>query len=128
MQVDGPFRTLIDDYGSKTSKQTPEEDVKIKEVVKATEEVAGEKLHMDEDRETGAVSFQTYTTYMAAMGHWSLILILGIVFVAAQLASIVNILWLGWWAGDRFNGRSSGFYMGVYAGELQYANWQTWLS
>lgn len=115
--MEGPFKTLITDYGSRTTQEKPEEtaDVEIKDV-KKTKEVEGDKLHMEEDREKGSVSYATYTDYMGNMGHWSFVLVLGIIFLLAQASSIANILWLGWWAGRRFD-LSNGVYMGVYAGK-----------
>ncbi|KAI9632685.1 P-loop containing nucleoside triphosphate hydrolase protein [Dioszegia hungarica] len=117
MMIDGPFRSLVNEYGSKTTKE--EEDDAIDEVQKtagASADKEGDALHMEEDRETGAVALSTYGLWVANMGHWSLVLLLGMLFVIAQIASIANILWLGWWGGNRFSNLSRGAYMGVYAG------------
>lgn len=116
-RIDGPFRTLIEEYGSKVSQKQSSEDIEdVPEEKSTTEEVKGKDLHIQEDRETGGISMSTYTTWMNNMGHWSIVLLLAVIFVLAQVLAVANILWLGWWAGNRFNGLSNSMSMGIYAG------------
>lgn len=118
MSIDGPFRALIDDYGSKMTKEQPEDQtIDAAKQPGETKTTEARKLEMAEDRETGSIAWNTYRTYISRMGNVAFTLSLAAIFIAAQAASIFNILWLGWWAGNRFQGLSNGAYMAVYAGE-----------
>lgn len=127
MSQEGVFQTLIQDYGSAaTQKQDPtgdKSDEAEKEVTdtpetkEAEEKQKGGKLTLDEERETGEVSWATYKHYLRAIGtHWWTLVIFSTL-ISVEGSRTVNSLFLGFWSARRLSGFSTGEYMGVYAGK-----------
>lgn len=127
MAQEGVFQTLIQDYGSSaTQKEVPgdeqseEADTEATETpgTKASEEKQqGGKLILDEERETGEVSWITYKHYLRAIGTYWWSLIIFSTLIAVEGSRAVNSLFLGFWSGRQLNGVSTGEYMAIYAGE-----------
>ena len=75
-----------------------------------------ESAGLDEERETGAVSWQVYADYVRATGSWAWVVISALLLIMTQIVHIANSLFLGWWSGDEF-GLDQELYMVVYAGK-----------
>jgi ATP-binding cassette subfamily C (CFTR/MRP) protein 1 len=75
------------------------------------------KIHLDEERNTGAISWATYGTYLKAMatGGYCFLAIVTFSLIAAELAQVGNVLFLGFWSASSIPGFDKGHYMGVYA-------------
>lgn len=75
----------------------------------------GDKLLLDEERETGSVSWLVYGSYLRAAFSYP-----GLAFVVAVLlldqgAQVASTLWLGFWSAGRFPQLGQGEYMAIYA-------------
>ncbi|KAJ2916152.1 hypothetical protein MD484_g4261, partial [Candolleomyces efflorescens] len=73
-------------------------------------------LMQDEERNTGAVTWSIYKSYLKYAGGlywgpWILVLL-----ILSQAASVGNTLFLGFWTSRTIPGFHQGHYMGVYAG------------
>lgn len=75
-----------------------------------------ESAGLDEERETGAVSWQVYAGYVRATGSWAWVVISALLLIMTQVVNVANSLFLGWWSGDEF-GLDQEMYMVVYTGE-----------
>jgi hypothetical protein len=82
----------------------------------AVAEHAAEPGRLEEERETGPVSWQVYTDYVRATGSWIWIIVSASFLIMTQIVNVANSLFLGYWSGDDF-GLDQGMYMIVYAGE-----------
>jgi ATP-binding cassette subfamily C (CFTR/MRP) protein 1 len=122
---EGVFQTLIQEYGSaatgnatsiegekgaqdkaeesKTEKDEPEVAVPEEDKQK------GGKLLLDEERETGEISWMTYLQYLRAIDAWWMVVASFLVLVWLEGSRVATILVLGFW--------SRGAYMGIYAGK-----------
>ena len=80
--------------------------------------VGGGKLVLDEERNTGSVSWRVYYKYLRAIGSLWFIALIAATLIAGQGASVGNSLFLGYWSGSEIKGFSQGQYIAVYAGEL----------
>ncbi|KAJ7123757.1 multidrug resistance-associated ABC transporter [Mycena epipterygia] len=114
------FCRLMDEYGNLDQ----EDQVAVKGEKGAV--VAGDKdvleakkdqaaLMQTEERQTGAVSWETYRKYLKFGGGviWAPV-ILGLL-TAAQAAQVGNNLFLGFWTASSLKGFRQGDYMAVYA-------------
>jgi len=77
----------------------------------------GGKLLLDEERNTGSVSWQVHYRYLQAVGSWWQVMGFSISLVLVQASNVGNSLFLGYWSGSEIHGFSQGQYMAVYGGE-----------
>ncbi|KAJ7591654.1 multidrug resistance-associated ABC transporter [Mycena floridula] len=119
------FGHLIEDYGSQdqddslvseSSDKVKAEDAAIKPQPTTVVKAANTALMQEEERYTGAVSWNTYNRYLAFGGGlvWAVILLS--LYTLMQGAQVGNNLFLGFWTGLTIPGFSQGQYMAVYAG------------
>lgn len=96
-----------EDHGNKDLKASPQNRV--------TRGVPRGKLIMDEERNTGGVSWRIYMAYGRVMSKewWFSISILAL--ILGQASSVLNTLFLGFWSGQSISGFQQGQYMGLYA-------------
>ncbi|CED82131.1 multidrug resistance-associated abc transporter [Phaffia rhodozyma] len=123
LQSGEAFSKLIADFGSIAKENgTDENDASEIPVIKAERErkvrapaAPGVALMQDEDRAVGAVSGQVYKHYAESMGSvwWAPILLS--FFAMAQVATVGNNIFLGFWSAQSIGGFSEGDYMAVYA-------------
>ncbi|KAH8086808.1 multidrug resistance-associated ABC transporter [Filobasidium floriforme] len=73
------------------------------------------KLIMDEERNTGSISWRIYMAYARVMSKewWFITSILMLIF--GQASSVLNTLFLGFWSGQSISGFRQGDYMALYA-------------
>jgi len=73
------------------------------------------KLIMDEERNTGSVTWAIYLAYARVMSRewWMTISIIAL--ILGQASSVLNILFLGYWSGQTISGFRQGDYMALYA-------------
>lgn len=124
----GVFRTLMEDYGTKTEPQVKsqaheslgmeasnESNTDDKE-----EKQKGGKLLIDEERAVGEIPWSTYHTYIKAIGAywWTGFIFLSIVCVEGS--RVTNSLFLGFWSQRKITGLGQGGYMGIYAGKYSH--------
>ena len=117
----GPFRTLIEDYGSasamhKQQDQGEEADIKDEKMAPLAARKDGQALILQEDREVGSVAFQTYLFWIGNMGWWGFAVILFVAYIISSGTRLANTLWVGWWQQNRFGNLSQAGYQGIYAG------------
>lgn len=114
----GVFKSMLDDYGQEEDEKVVEEKPKEKEVNKLADKKDGPafKLLMDEERNTGSVSWSTYGGFFKAMGSYWYPIITLCLLCLAQCANVGNTLFLGFWSGYEIHGFHQGDYMAVYAG------------
>lgn len=118
---DGPFRTLIEEYGLKFA-MTEKEDAQEAMVDPARSDAApaarkqGATLTLDEDSEQGAVSLATYRFWLSSMGSVWLLMLLMVGYIASAGSGVSLTVWLGFWQSTQFNNLSSAAYQGIYAG------------
>lgn len=127
MSQEGVFQTLIQDYGSATTQKAETKDEQSEDAddeakhgsgaKEPEEKQEGGKLTLDEERETGEVSWITYKHYLRAIGTYWWSLIIFSTLIAVEGSRAVNSLFLGFWSGRQLSGFSTGEYMAVYAGE-----------
>lgn len=115
-EQDGVFRTLMEEFGSSSERVDKKQVVGEKKQVKPKAPGGGTKFLLDEERETGAVSWKVYGQYGKAMGGWIWVAIVAFWLCLTQAATVGNTLFLGFWSGGEINGFRQGDYMGVYAG------------
>ncbi|KAK4702568.1 hypothetical protein P7C70_g3660, partial [Phenoliferia sp. Uapishka_3] len=121
------FSRLIAEFGS-SSKKVEETEETLEELVadvaedkgfaekKPRAEVGtGAKLMVDEERETGSISWSVYAHYFRSMGSiwWGPILFF--LYGMAQVCTVGNSVFLGFWSAQSITGFSQGEYMGIYA-------------
>ena len=80
------------------------------------------QLILTEERETGAVGWKVYVSYLKATGSWLWPLLAGTLLITEQGATVSSSLILGFWSSQEFPGWSNGNYMGLYAGMLCLVN------
>jgi hypothetical protein len=112
----------MDEYGSTNSHSdnqalTGPEKSEAGQSTEEQVEKPAEDLMLQEERETGAVSWDVYRTYARDTGSWSLVVFIAVLLVLGQVANVANVLLLGYWSADEIGGFSQGQYMAVYAGE-----------
>ncbi|KAH6879600.1 cadmium ion transporter [Coprinopsis sp. MPI-PUGE-AT-0042] len=119
------FSRLIDDYGRADSQR---QDGKGTRLVPTTDglkaDSSSEGLDADakdvlmqlEERSTGAVTWDTYKTYIRYAGGLTWAPFLGGLLILGQALSVATNLWLGFWTSGEVPGFSNGQYIAVYAG------------
>lgn len=116
----GIFQTMLNDFGQEQHEEAKVEDVEPKE--KELHKIASRKkegvfrLMQDEERNTGAVSWAIYGSFFQAMGNYWYPLMSLTLLCLAQVATVGNTLFLGFWSGSEIAGFRQGDYMGIYAG------------
>ncbi|VDB84771.1 unnamed protein product [Peniophora sp. CBMAI 1063] len=76
--------------------------------------VKGAQLMQQEERSTGAVSWEVYKAYIEAGNGWVTLPFVALSMVVMQAATVLSSYWLVWWQNGSFN-QPQGFYMGIYA-------------
>ena len=97
--------------------------IEAPEATKAEEKQQGGKLTLDEERETGEVSWATYKHYLKAIGTWWWSVVIFSTLIAVEGSRTVNSLFLGFWSGRRLRGFTTGEYMAVYAGGFEFQSY-----
>ncbi|KAJ1304670.1 hypothetical protein OPQ81_005809 [Rhizoctonia solani] len=114
----GQFSQLVADYGvTEEAGKKKDEDTTAAardDRPKATDAPAA-KLMQGDERNTGAVSWNAYTSYILAAGglHW--MPFLALLLSLAQAANVLSTLFLGFWTSNHWD-LPQGAYMGIYAG------------
>ena len=80
-----------------------------------TEKASSTKIHIDEERNTGSISWAVYSTYLRATAAGGLLIVVALSLIAAEGSQIGNVLFLGFWSSASIAGFDKGHYMGVYA-------------
>jgi len=134
LQQKGVFQTLIQEYGSaavsnstsiegEKGDQNKEEDLengKEQVPIAAEEEKQkGGKLLLDEERETGEISWMIYLHYLQAIRAWWMVVIVFLILAWVESSRVMTFLFLGFWSRMKFADLSQGAYMGIYAGECR---------
>ncbi|ORY22828.1 ABC transporter type 1, transmembrane domain-containing protein [Naematelia encephala] len=113
-EQEGTFRKLMEEFGS-SSEIKNEEEPEAETKAPGAKGTGGGKLLLDEERETGAVSWRVYGEYAKATGSlWKLVMC-GVLLCLVQVATVGNSLFLGYWSGSEISGFTQGEYMAVYA-------------
>ncbi|KAJ7461221.1 multidrug resistance-associated ABC transporter [Mycena latifolia] len=120
LMANGPvFSRLMEDYGNLDQEQAA--PVKgVKAAVVEDPQIGAKKdqaaLMQTEERNTGAVSWETYRKYLKFAGGtvWAPITLL--LLTLTQGAQVGNTLFLGFWTAGSIKGFQQGDYMAVYAG------------
>lgn len=129
---EGVFQTLIQEYGSaaignatsiegergaqgeETDSETKKEESEV--AVPDEDKLKGGKLLLDEERETGEISWMTYLHFLRAIGAWWMVVASFLVLAWLEGSRVATILVLGFWSRNQFT-MSQGAYMGIYAGQ-----------
>jgi ATP-binding cassette subfamily C (CFTR/MRP) protein 1 len=135
-EAEGTFKTLMDEYGndakepnveSITNTSTLEQPIApessaihfsgdLHEAKVASKDKVATKLHLDEERQTGAVSGKTYVAYLRALFRGGPFIIALVTSILTEGGSIALTLILSFWATLSLPGFSQSHYMGLYAG------------
>ncbi|TFK40264.1 ABC transporter [Crucibulum laeve] len=116
------FSRFITEFGSKEEEEEKSEDA-IEELKDGKEEkkeekikkVSGPGLMQAEERNTGAISWDVYKSYLEA-GRGKIVLpLLFSSLVLIQGATVMASYWLVYWQERKWD-EPEGFYMGIYAG------------
>jgi len=119
-EKEGIFRTLLEEYGQEKEEEKEEEE-EVEPAEKELNRIAskkkgsGYKLMMDEERNTGSVSWDVYLAFFRAMGSYGYPAFTLFFLCLAQCANVGNTLFLGFWSGNEIRGFHQGDYMGIYA-------------
>ncbi|KAF9500249.1 multidrug resistance-associated ABC transporter [Pleurotus eryngii] len=115
------FGRLIEEFGSIEDKEdgqprreTPEFNLRVEKGA-AAGETKNAALMQTEERNVGAVTWDTYTKYLRFGGGIFWAPFLFSLLVLNQAAAVGNNLFLGFWTGQTIPGFTQGSYMGVYA-------------
>lgn len=76
---------------------------------------SGDKLLLDEERETGSVSWGVYGSYLRSAFSYPGLAFVVAVLLLDQAAQVASTLWLGFWSAGRFPQWGQGEYMAIYA-------------
>ncbi|KAJ7658502.1 multidrug resistance-associated ABC transporter [Mycena rosella] len=114
------FSRLMEDYGNLDQEEQAEGAKGEKAAIVAGDEDAVDAkkdqaaLMQTEERQTGAVSWETYGKYLGFAGGiiWAPIIVL--LLTLAQAAQVGNNLFLGYWTANTIHGFRQGDYMAVY--------------
>lgn len=105
------------DHGKTGSEETviPENKGSMTVGDKPQDATSNTKLIMDEERNTGSISWRIYMAYARVMSKewWFTISIL--MLISGQASSVLNTLFLGFWSGQSISGFRQGHYMALYA-------------
>jgi ABC-type multidrug transport system fused ATPase/permease subunit len=132
---EGEVQRLLDDLKKSHPSSAPEndttrsrsdsnasrEDARRKESI-AEEEIPTnkddkkkDKLLTDEERNTGAVTWEVYKKYVTCGGGYWRFGLLYVVFIICNLITLGTTAWLSFWTSDASYSRNSlGFYLGMY--------------
>ncbi|KAJ9119778.1 hypothetical protein QFC22_003488 [Naganishia vaughanmartiniae] len=124
--IEGHFQTLLNEYGNGTestgslivagpAREDPAGSLTDAPLV-AKDSKAVTKIHMDEEREEGAISGKTYAAYGKAMMKGGPIMCALVCIALSECAQVGNTLSLGFWSSSSIKGFQQGQYMGIYAG------------
>ncbi|KAJ7353075.1 multidrug resistance-associated ABC transporter [Mycena albidolilacea] len=116
------FSKLMEEYGSLDAEESASAGKGEKAAIVADDqaEIDVKKdqaaLMQTEERNTGAVTFETYGKYLKHAGGliWAPIILL--LLTLTQAAQVGNNLFLGFWTSSSIHGFRQGDYMAVYAG------------
>ncbi|KAG8869673.1 hypothetical protein FRB97_000807 [Tulasnella sp. 331] len=122
IQTGQAFSRLVEEYGTSAKREevdSEDEDEKTKpgkEKKSSARGAVGAAMMQEEEREVGAVSWGVYTHYARSMGNviWAplLIFLMGM----AQVATVGNNVFLGFWSDQGIKAfHSQGPYMAIYA-------------
>ncbi|KAJ8457503.1 hypothetical protein ONZ45_g18288 [Pleurotus djamor] len=124
MKDGSAFSRIIEEFGSLEQANEEEEGATRQRKQAADGKISGTAgvkdknaaLMQTEERNTGAVTWETYSKYLRFGGgiFWAPVL-LGLL-TLNQCAAVANNLLLGFWTSQSIHGFSQGDYMGVYAG------------
>lgn len=120
--AEGPFRQLVEEYGSKAvmNKSEDEEIVTTQTERKTAASLTGPKegqaLMLEEEKEIGSVALSTWGFWIRNMGPVVVPIMVGLVYLLSSGARVTNTLWVGFWQQIRFPNLSTGAYQGIYAG------------
>ncbi|KAJ7100917.1 multidrug resistance-associated ABC transporter [Mycena belliarum] len=111
------FSRLMEDYGKidELEQSASGKGSKAPAADAAAEKKDQAALMQAEERNTGAVTWETYQKYLKFAGGiaWAPILLL--LLTLTQAAQVANTLFLGFWTGGSIHGFRQGDYMAVYA-------------
>ncbi|KAJ9111005.1 hypothetical protein QFC22_006650 [Naganishia vaughanmartiniae] len=117
----GIFQILMQEHGNLN--EAPENDLQNScqddpghNSTLAPAENAVSKLHIDEERAKGAVSWAVYIGYLKGLKIGGHVFIALVSLILGQCAQVGTTLFLGFWAGRSIPGYQDGDYMGLYAG------------
>ncbi|QRW21569.1 ABC transporter transmembrane region [Rhizoctonia solani] len=115
----GQFSQLVAEYGvaeQAESKKEGEDTTATAKDDRANEkDTPATKLMQGDERNTGAVGWDAYTSYIRAAGGLSWMPFLALLLSLAQTANVLSTLFLGFWTSNHW-GLPQGAYMGIYAG------------
>jgi ATP-binding cassette subfamily C (CFTR/MRP) protein 1 len=134
--VDGTFKNLIDEYGNDSDRSLMEDLEGMPESEKILEDAksvlvdsasSGQnygintgnpatKIHLDEERNMGAVSGRTYMAYLKAMFRGGPFLVAVWAAIMTECIAVALSLMLSFWAASSIPGFGRSHYMGIYAG------------
>lgn len=117
----------MEDFGTTSTSNPLQPSTDVEKQVQEEKElaVAGSgKLILDEERETGAVSWHVYHSYAKAMGSMWWAVAFGLFLSLTQAAQIFNSLFLGFWTGSDISSFDNNDYMAVYACEPVHSVWK----
>ena len=131
LQQEGVFQTLLQEYGSAAAGKSTciqgegdghSEDEKSRTdgqqaIVPEEDKQKGGKLVLDEERETGEITWKTYLHFLRAIDAWWMVVASIFTLVWLEGSRVATFLFLGFWSRNRFEDMSQGAYMGIYAGE-----------
>ncbi|KAF4584938.1 hypothetical protein EYR40_001764 [Pleurotus pulmonarius] len=110
------FGTMEDEEAESPERDVPELMIREQKGTPVDENRNTTALMQTEERNTGAVTWETYAKYLRFGGgiFWApwIITLLAL----NQAAAVGNNLFLGFWTGQTISGFTQGSYMGVYAG------------
>ncbi|KAJ3915478.1 multidrug resistance-associated ABC transporter [Lentinula edodes] len=119
MSANGLFTRIMDEYGSlnheneSNSEKPRTEDEVVNPIL--DNKAANAALMQTEERNIGAIGYQTYAKYLKfAGGIWWAPFIL-LLLTLTQGAQVANNLFLGFWTAESIPGFGQAQYMGVYA-------------
>lgn len=131
LHQEGVFQTLVQEYGSaavgnstsiKGEGETQGKDLELEkdggqDEVPEEDKQKGGKLLLDEERQTGEISWRTYLHFLQAIDGWWMVVAVIFALLWLEASRVLTFLFLGFWSRDRFENMSQGGYMGIYAGE-----------
>ncbi|KAL4258198.1 ATP-binding cassette transporter C, partial [Pleurotus pulmonarius] len=110
------FGTMEDEEAESPERDVPELMIREQKGTPVDKNRNTTALMQTEERNTGAVTWETYAKYLRFGGgiFWApwIITLLAL----NQAAAVGNNLFLGFWTGQTISGFTQGSYMGVYAG------------
>lgn len=114
------FSKLMDDYGALEQADEIQSESKkggggASDSAEGTEKKPQEALMQEEERSTGAVTWDTYRKYLKNAGSVAWAFLILALLILGQCATVANQLFLGFWTSQSISGFTQGQYMAVYA-------------